>query len=224
MSRSISVLLVDDHDLFRQGTRALLESRGLIEVVGEASTGEEAVERARSLEPEVVVMDISMPEMDGLEATRRIADLGTDANVLALTADATAETVESMAAAGVAGYLTKDAADTHLPQAVRAAARDEVYLCDGASGTIAEDVESEEARDLAQLSPREQQVFALTARQYSASEIGEELGISPKSVDTYRARIQNKLDLSSRRELIRLALQAGVLSPDGGSLELVEQA
>lgn len=223
MSRSISVLLADDHELFRQSTRALLESRGLIEVVGEASTGKEAVEKTRSLEPEVVVMDISMPELGGVEATRRIADLPADPRVLALTADATAETVESMAAAGVAGYLTKDAADAHLPQAVRAAARDEVYLCDGASGTIVEDVETVEARDLCQLSPREQEVFALTARQYSASEIGEKLGISPKTVDTYRSRMRRKLDLESRRELIRVALQAGVLSPDGRSLEFAEQ-
>lgn len=221
MSPSISVLLVDDHELFRQSTRALLESHGLIEVVGEASTGEEAVERVRSLEPEVVVMDISMPELGGLEATRRIADLGTNASVLALTADAARETVESMAAAGVVGYLTKDAAEAHLPQAVRAAARDEVYLCEGASGTIVEDVEIDEDRDLDELSPREQEVFALTARQYSASEIGEQLGISPKSVDTYRARMQRKLDLDSRRELVRLALQAGVLSRDGGVPQLV---
>ena len=221
MSRSISVLLADDHELFRQSTRALLESHRLIEVVGEASTGEEAVEKARSLEPEVVVMDISMPELDGLEATRRIRDLGTDASVIALTADAAPESVRSMAAAGVVGYLTKDAADAHLPQAVRAAARDEVYLCDGASGTIVEDVESEETRGLEQLSPREQEVFALTAQQYSASEIGEELAISPKTVDTYRSRIRDKLDLSGRRELIRLALREGVLSPDGGVLEIV---
>lgn len=215
MADPIEVLLADDHAMFRAGLKALLDDENHIEVVAEASTGDEAVDQVRKVEPDVVVMDLSMPGSDGLEATRRIAALDLSTNILVLTVHAEEEYLVPVVEAGASGYLTKTSADQDLVQAIRVVARDEVYLPPQATKLLLKKYKAAEADDdasrLHELSSREQEVAALTAEGYSSREIGEKLFISPKTVDTYRSRIMKKLDLNHRSELVRFALRVGLL-------------
>ena len=211
---STTILLVDDHAMFRAGIKALLESEVGMEVVGEASTGDEGVDEVRKLKPSVVVMDLSMPGSSGLEATRRIAALGLDAKVLVLTVHAEEEYLVPVLEAGASGYLTKTSADRDLIDAIKIIARGEVYLPPKATKLLLQrykDSEAEDGAGVNDLSSREQEVLALTAEGYSSREIGKKLFISPKTVDTYRARIMDKLGLNHRSELVRFALKVGLL-------------
>lgn len=212
----IRVVLADDHVVLRAGLRALLEAEMGIEVVGEASTGDEAVDLVRELQPTIVVMDLSMPGSGGLEATRRIVALDLDSKVLVLTMHAEEEYLVPVLEAGASGYLTKTAADRSLIEAIRVIARGEVYLPPQATKLLLREYKAVGSGEgtpdpLHQLSMREQEVLALTAEGYSSKEIGEKLFISPKTVDTYRSRIMEKLGLNHRAELVRFALRAGLL-------------
>lgn len=216
MSEPIRVLLADDHAIFRAGLRALIELEDGVQLVGEASDGDEAVERALELRPDVVVMDLSMPSTNGLEATRRIAALDIGVNVLVLTVHAEEEYLVPVVDAGASGYLTKSSADTDLMEAIRVVDRGEVYLPARATTLLLRQYRTSEAdedqrRGLRDLSPREREVLALTAEGFSSTEIGKKLFISPKTVDTYRARIMQKLGLNHRSELVRFALRVGLL-------------
>lgn len=215
MGKPIEVLLADDHAMFRAGLRALLASEGNIEVIGEASNGDEAVDMARTEKPDIVVMDLSMPEADGLEATRRITALDLDADVLVLTVHGEGEYLVPVVEAGASGYLTKTSADRDLVEAINVVAKGEVYLPPQATKLLLHEYkQAEEGSDqsrLHDLSPREQEVLALTAEGFSSREIGEKLFISPKTVDTYRSRIMKKLELNHRSELVRFALRVGLL-------------
>jgi len=214
MTDRTRVLLADDHPVLRAGLRALLETDPSVEVVGEASTGAEAIERALQLRPDIVLMDLSMPGTNGLEATRRITALGIGVHVLVLTVHAEEEYLVPVVEAGAAGYLTKTSADQDLLEAVRTVARGEVYLPAGAATLLLKQVrlgKGDPAPGLQELSPREQEVLALTAEGYSSTEIGKRLFISAKTVDTYRARIMQKLGLTHRSELVRFALRVGLL-------------
>ncbi len=215
MADPTRILIADDHAMFRAGIRALLESEPLLEVVGEVSTGDDAVDQARILKPHVVLMDLSMPGSSGLEATRRIAALNLDTKILVLTAHAEEEYLVPVVDAGASGYLTKNSADTDLIEAVKVVARGQVYLPPMAATLLLKRYkESDEGDDpgLHSLSSREQEVLALTAEGFSSREIGKELFISPMTVDTYRARITEKLGLTLRSELVRFALRVGLLS------------
>lgn len=208
------ILLVDDHAMFRAGIKALLEAESRLVVVGEASSGDEAVDRVRELKPDVVVMDLSMPDSNGLEATRRIAALGFDTKVLVLTVHAEEEYLVPVVEAGASGYLTKTSADTDLIEALKVVARGEVFLPPKATTLLLQRykaAENEDQAGLHDLSTREQEVLALTAEGYSSREIGKKLFISPKTVDTYRSRIMDKLGLNHRSELVRFALRVGLL-------------
>ena len=214
MPEGTRILLVDDHAMFRAGIKALLEAEGRLQVVGEASSGDEAVDRVRELKPDVVIMDLSMPGSNGLEATRRIAALELDTKVLVLTVHAEEEYLVPVVEAGASGYLTKTSADNDLIEAIKVVARGEVYLPPKATTLLLQRYkasESEEGASLHDLSTREQEVLALTAEGYSSREIGKKLFISPKTVDTYRSRIMDKLGLNHRSELVRFALRVGLL-------------
>ncbi|HSG09317.1 MAG TPA: response regulator transcription factor [Longimicrobiales bacterium] len=214
MSDGTKVLLVDDHAMFRAGIKALLEAEGRMEVIGEASSGDEAVDKVRQLKPDVVVMDLSMPGSNGLEATRRIAALELDTKVLVLTVHAEEEYLVPVVEAGASGYLTKTSADNDLIEAIKVVARGEVYLPPKATTLLLQRYKASESEDTAglhDLSTREQEVLALTAEGYSSREIGKKLFISPKTVDTYRSRIMDKLGLNHRSELVRFALRVGLL-------------
>jgi two-component system response regulator NreC len=211
----IRILLVDDHAMFRAGIKALLDAETRMTVVGEASTGDEAVDQVRALKPDVVVMDLSMPDSNGLEATRRIGALGLDTRVLVLTVHAEEEYLVPVVEAGASGYLTKTSADTDLVEALKVVARGEVYLPPKATRLLLQQYKQAESdpdtAGLHELSSREQEVLALTAEGFSSREIGAKLFISPKTVDTYRSRIMDKLGLNHRSELVRFALRVGLL-------------
>ena len=214
MADTIKILLVDDHAMFRAGIRALIEAEGRMEVIGEASSGDEAVDRVRELKPDLVVMDLAMPGSNGLEATRRISALGLDTSVLVLTVHAEEEYLVPVVEAGASGYLTKTSADTDLLEAIRVVARGQVFLPPKAATLLLKrykDAEGDDSAGLNDLSTREQEVLALTAEGFSSREIGQKLFISPKTVDTYRSRIMDKLGLSHRSELVRFALRVGLL-------------
>jgi DNA-binding NarL/FixJ family response regulator len=207
------LLLVDDHTLFRSGLKALLETEQGFDVVGEASSGDEGVDRARELKPDIVVMDLSMPGSNGLEATRRIAALGLKTRVLVLTVHAEEEYLVPVVEAGASGYLSKTSADEELITALRVVARGEVYLPPKATRLLLQQYRNapDGIAGVQDLSAREREVMALTAEGFSSREIGEKLFISPKTVDTYRARIMEKLGLNHRSELVRFALKTGLL-------------
>jgi two-component system response regulator NreC len=160
-------------------------------------------------------MDLSMPGSNGLEATRRIAALGLDTRVLVLTVHAEEEYLVPVVEAGASGYLTKTSADTELIEAIKVVARGEVYLPPKATRLLLQQYRNAEhdpdTAGLHELSSREQEVLALTAEGFSSREIGKKLFISPKTVDTYRARIMDKLSLNHRSELVRFALRVGLL-------------
>lgn len=215
MVDKIKVLIVDDHAVLRAGLTALLDAEVDLEVIGEASNGEDAIELARTLRPDVLIMDLSMPGLGGLEATRRISALELGVKILVLTAHAEEEYLFPVLDAGGSGYVTKTRADDDLINAIREVARGEVFLYAPATKLLLqryqERNDESEAGQLQQLSQREREVLALTAEGFSSSEIGERLFISPKTVDTYRSRITQKLGLKHRSEVVRFALQTGLL-------------
>lgn len=221
MSSAIRVLLVDDHVLFRSAIRALLEREAGFEVVGEASGGEEAAALAEERRPDVVVMDLLISSMDGVDATSRIAERVPEASVLVVTVRRPEDALEGAIEAGARGYLTKDRADHELLTAIRTVARDEVYLQGRATGLLLDTYRGESSDTsgsrLADLSERERQVLVLTALGYSGREIGERLSISAKTVDTYRSRVRRKLDVDGVPELVRIALEHGLLDDFGAA-------
>lgn len=218
----IRVLLVDDHPVLRVGLRTLLESEPDMEVVGEAGEGQEAVELARRLCPDVVVMDIAMPGVNGLEATRRIRAMDDceTLKVLVLTVHAQERYLFPVLQAGASGYVLKSAADTELVTAIRVVANGGVFLYPSAARMLLEDYLhrarlGEEKDSYETLGERERDVLRLAAEGYTASEIAERLSLSVKTVETYRARIMEKLGLHSRADLVRYALRRGLLTDAG---------
>lgn len=218
MHEIIRILLVDDHLVLRAGLKALLEAERDFRIVGEASTGEEGLEKAQNVNPDVVVMDLSMPGMGGLEATRRITS-ETKCKVLVLTMHSEEEYLLPVLEAGGSGYVKKTSADEDLTNAIRTVARDEVFLYPNAAKLLLQGFrvkgEDDQPDPLAKLTERERDVMAMTAEGFSSSEIGERLFISPKTVDTYRSRIMEKLQLNHRSELVRFALNTGLLKAKG---------
>jgi DNA-binding NarL/FixJ family response regulator len=217
--QKIRVLLADDHPVVRLGLGALLASEPDMEVVGHAGNGLEAVALNEQLKPDVVVMDISMPEMDGLEATRRIRAAG-ETQVLILTVHAQERYLFPVLKAGAAGYVLKSTVDQELVNAIRTVAQGGAFLYPSATRMVLEDYLSQRHRGEAedsyeQLSEREREVLKLIALGHTAGEIADKLTLSPKSVETYRTRIMQKLNLHTRSALVQYALSRGLLSEAG---------
>ncbi len=214
----VRVLLVDDHNVVRAGLRALLESMGPVEVVGEASSGEEAVDKARMLEPDIVIMDLAMPGMDGVEATRRITRLGIATKVLVLTIHDEDEFLIPALDAGAEGFLNKSVADTDLLGALEALAHGHSYLPRRAAALLARKKArgtADRESDPKVLSARERVVVELYAQGFSTQEMAREMALSPKTVEGYIARVKTRLGLHTRREIVRFALEAGLLRAEG---------
>ena len=212
----IRVLLADDHAVLRAGLRALLNAEPDMTVVGEAVDGQDAVEKARELKPDVVVMDISMPGVNGLEATSRIVESG-GAKVLVLTMHPEDQYLLQVIKAGASGYVLKKSADTELMDAIRTVYRGEAFLYPAATRLLVNEYArgaraSGDRDSLDELTDREREVLRLTAEGFSNQEIADKLIISPKTVDTYRGRIMDKLNLRHRSELVRYALRKGLLT------------
>jgi DNA-binding NarL/FixJ family response regulator len=212
----IRVILADDHAVVRAGLKTVLGSARDIAVMSEASSGREAIALADRYKPDVVVMDLVMPDTDGIDATRQIVASGS-AKVLVLTMHTGDEHLAAALAAGASGYLVKSAAERELVDAVRAVARGDVYVQPAVVRVVAQRLERTErvATDrarLERLTDRERDVLRLVAEGYGGPEIGERLSISAKTVDTYRRRINEKLGISHRPEYVRFALRVGILS------------
>jgi DNA-binding NarL/FixJ family response regulator len=215
----IRVVLADDHAVVRAGLKAVLGGARDIEVIGEAKTGREAVALAERFKPDVIVMDLSMPDLDGTAATKEIVAKGLPVKVLILTMHVEEDYLIPLMEAGAAGYLVKSAADRELIDAVRAVAHGDVYVRASAARVLAKnltkkDPAKEERERFDKLTERERDVLKLVAQGFSAPEIGGRLFISPKTVDTYKQRIQEKLGLSHRSDYVQLALKLGLLAKD----------
>lgn len=210
----IKVLLVDDHALVREGLRRLLKDCGDIEVVGEASGGQEALRMVRKLRPDIVIMDLSMPDLDGIETTKRIVDEGLQARVLILTMHATEEYAVRLLQAGAHGFVGKGALGQEFVEAVRKVAGGGCYLPPGLSEKLPQRYVrgGAEASPLEALSDRELQVLKHLAEGHTSREIAQDLHLSVKTVDTYRARLQAKLELHTMADLVRFALRHGVIA------------
>jgi two-component system response regulator NreC len=216
----IRLLLVDDHDVVRSGIRALLEAQRDMEVVGEASNGAEALQVLETVQPDVVLMDITMEGMDGLEATRLMKQSNQQAAVLALTIHEGREYFFEMLNSGASGYVPKSAAPEELMIAIRAVAKGEVYLHSSVAQLLLRDYMhsgmDEEEETSAQLTEREQEVLTLLAEGLVNREIGEQLGISPRTVARHRENIMRKLGLHSRTELVKYAIRIGLIALEEG--------
>ncbi len=214
-TRLISVVLADDHAIVRAGLRALLEAQPDIEVVGEAGSGDDVVELCRQTAPDVAIIDISMPG-GGLEATRKISRLGLSTRILILTVHAEERYLLPVLESGGSGYVRKSSLHTDLIDAIRMVSRGEVFLEPAATRMLLKGYldRAHDGRELDPgklLSEREREVLKLTAEGFTAQEIADQLYLSPKTVETYRHRIMQKLGFSHRSELVRYALRAGLL-------------
>lgn len=221
----IKVMVVDDHVVVRTGLKALLNKQPDLEVIAEAENGAEAVEKAREAQPNVIIMDITMPVMDGIEATKRLMKERKDNFVVALTVHEDKQYLIQMMKAGASGYISKQARSEELVAAIQTAASGNIFLQPtqmrwllegyhapapkkGAAGAGMSDTDKAE---LNMLSKREIQVLELVAKGLTSSEIGEKLGISPKTIYRHRDRIKNKLKIRSNSELVLFSIRTGLV-------------
>ena len=212
MAEPIRVLVADDHAVVRAGLRLLLEAEEGIEVVGEAGSGTEAVRLARSLKPDIVLMDVVMPGMSGLEATGPVLEAAPDAKVLVLSMQDDPRYVREAFAAGASGYVLKEAADTEVVQAVRDVAAGNRYVHPTLGARlVAAEAEARKKAASDPLSEREREVLRLLALGHTNQEIAKMLYISVRTAETHRSHIMTKLRLNTRAELVRYALQEGLL-------------
>jgi two-component system response regulator NreC len=210
----ISVLIADDHTIVRSGVRLLLEAESDIRVVGEALNGREALELAESLQPDVVLMDITMPEMDGLEATKQLKTRFPHINVLVLTMHRSDDYFFEMLKAGASGYILKGAKTSELIDAVRIVQGGEVFIYPSMTQKLVQgylQLAKWENEGEPSLSPREKEIFRLLAEGYSNKEIAEKLVISPSTVYSHRGNLMDKLGLGNRHELIQYARKRGLI-------------
>lgn len=214
--KQLSVVLVDDHQLVRMGFRALLEKLG-VQVLGEAMDGQQAVQIVQTLQPDVVLMDIAMPNLNGLEATTRIVQTNPDIKIIVLTMHATAEYARRAMRAGAKGYLLKNATAAELEIALEAVCRNETYLSPAVSKyfveSYAQGIQPQET-GLEKLSSRQREILQLIAEGNSRREIAEKLNISVKTFDSYRAQLMDHLNIHDVAGLVRFATRVGLVPPE----------
>jgi two-component system, NarL family, response regulator NreC len=219
----IRILLADDHQVVRTGLKSFLESQPDFEVVAEASNGREAIERALETRPDIILMDITMPEIDGLEATRQLKKLWPECVILSLTVHEDKFYFMEMLAAGASGYLTKQVASDELVSAIHAVTQGHVYLQPALARWLLEDYQqlaskqkstvdgSGAAVKLEVLSERERGVLEMVAQGLTNAQIGEKLELSPKTIARHRERIMGKLNLHTRVDLVKFAISSGLV-------------
>lgn len=212
---SITVFLADDHAVVRDGLRVLLDAQDGIQVIGDANNGRDAVQQVQELCPHVVIMDIAMPELNGIEATRQILESRSSIQVIVLSMHSTNEHVFQALQAGACGYLLKESAGLEVIEAVRAVHGGRRYLSQKISDQVIDDYihqrESYAAQSpLASLSPREREVLQLVVEGKTSAQIAEILFLSPKTVETYRSRLMQKLAVDDLPSLIKFAIQHGL--------------
>jgi DNA-binding NarL/FixJ family response regulator len=221
MADKKKILLVDDHPLFRAGLKSLLVDNPSFQIIGEAGDGEEAIRLTKTLQPDLLVLDISLPDKSGIEITRELKDLFPEILILIVSMHSRIDFITESFRAGALGYVIKESAAERLVQGLETVARGEYFLDSSLSHKVVENIlgfPSKEAiitdEKYASLTPREEQVLRLLAEGHSAREVGEKLFISPKTVENHRANIMDKLDLHSTLELIRYAVRLGLIDPD----------
>ena len=207
----IRVLLADDHRVVLQGFRLILSRQADVEVVGEAFSGRDAVAATMRLQPDVVVMDIAMPDVNGVEATRQILREVPRTKIVILTMHKDSVYVREALRAGAKGYLLKDSIDGELVAAVRAAARGDAYLSPSVSATVLEHFDEKITDPMELITNRERQVLQLLAEGKTSKDVASELKISAYTVDAHRSRIMKKLELRTGRDLVRFAMKRGLI-------------
>ena len=211
MQKKIRILLADDHALVRQGFRMILAAEPDMLIVGEAANGRDAVELAERLQPDLVVMDVAMPELNGIEATRRLGESSPRTRVLALSMHKDSVYVREILRAGARGYLLKDAFDSDLVAAVRAVARGEGYLSPAVSDAVLTDYRKHVTDPLDLLTSREREILQMLAEGKTNKEIATALELSVYTVDAHRGRVMEKLNVHSIGELVRFAVRNGLI-------------
>ncbi len=213
---TIRVFLADDHTVVRDGLRFLLEATGDIVVVGDAADGRQAARQIVQLKPDVALIDITMPEMNGVETTRVLRMDAPETRVIILSMHSTVEHIHGAMQAGARGYLLKDSAGLEVVAAVRAVQRGERYLSQKITQTLIDDYVQlgEQRNPLSQLTAREREVMQLVVEGHSSSEIARRLNISTKTVETYRSRVMQKLQLTDLASLVKFAIQHGLIGLD----------
>lgn len=216
MSNEIRILLVDDHAVVRSGLRMLLQAQPDMSIVGEAETGREAVQMVRRLQPDVVLMDVQMPDMNGIEATKKIKEMKGDTAVLALTMHEDDQYFFEMLRAGASGYIPKRAAPDELVSGIRTVSAGEVFLYPSLAARLVQsylgESDGDDSPSLEALTPREQEVLTHIAEGLTNPEIAELLVISAKTVDRHRENIMRKLNLHNRVDLVKYALKHGLIA------------
>jgi DNA-binding NarL/FixJ family response regulator len=209
--KRIRILLADDHAVVRQGFKMILDAQADMEIVGEAANGRQAVDLAEQLRPDVVVMDVSMPELNGIEATRRLASSLPRARVVALSMHKDSVYVREILRAGARGYLLKDSGAADLVAAIRAVASGESYLSPAVSNAVLDDYRRHATNPIDLLTSREREVLQLLAEGKTNKEIAGLLNLSVYTVEAHRGRILEKLNLHSIGELVRFAVRSGLI-------------
>ena len=209
--RAIKILLADDHTIVRQGLKLILSAHADLEVVGEAPNGREAAELAEKLRPDIVLMDVAMPELNGIEATRRMVAANPRVKVLVLSMHKEAVYVREVLKAGARGYILKDAIDTELVNAIRSVARGDGYISPAVSGALLNDYRQNQTDPIDSLSGREREVLQLIAEGKTNKEVATRLNLSVYTVDSHRGKIMEKLNLHSTGELVRFAMKRGLV-------------
>jgi len=211
LAKRTRILLADDHSVVRHGFRRILDAQEDMEVVGEVSNGREAVEQCGALHPDVIIMDVTMPELNGIEATRRIAEIVPRARVLALSMHRDSVYVREILRAGARGYLLKDSGEADLVSAVRAVAQGEGYLSPAVSEAVLSDYRKHVTNPIDLLTSREREVLQLVAEGRTNKEIATGLNLSVYTVEAHRGKIMEKLNLHSASELVRFAIRNGLI-------------
>jgi two-component system response regulator NreC len=213
---AIRILIADDHGVLRASLRALLNTEPSLEVVGEAADGNEALRLTSELLPDIVLMDISMPDCGGIEATRRLTELRPDVGVLILTVHEDKGLLREAIRAGAAGYILKRAVESELINAIQAVSRGDLYVHPAMTRALLPDVNSVPAANqmaVERLTPREVEVLRLIVTGHTNRQIADVLTLSVRTVESHRANLMDKLDLHSRVELVRYAAKHGLLEP-----------
>jgi len=209
--RVINIILADDHAIVRQGLKLILSAHEDLHVVGEAANGREAVELAQRLKPDVVLMDVAMPELNGIEATRQMIAANPRTRVLVLSMHKEALYVREILRAGARGYILKDAIDKELVEAVRSVAQGDGYISPAVSGALLSDYRQNVTDPLDLLSSREHEVLRLIAEGKTNKEVASQLNLSVYTVDSHRGKIMEKLNLHSTGDLVRFAMKHGLV-------------
>ena len=229
---TITLMLVDDHDVVRTGLRSFLETQPGLKVIAEAKNGLQALEKARNVQPDIILMDITMPDMDGMEATQQLKKLYPECQILVLTVHADKQYFMKMLSVGASGYITKQAAADELVSAIHAVAAGHVYLQPALARWLLDDYQllaknvalpnrdetneekGKDAVSLDILSRREREVLELVGEGLNNHDIGKRLELSPKTIARHRERIMKKLNMHSRTELVKFAIRTGLISLD----------